>query len=204
MGVDSIRAIIFDVGGVLLRSGDRIARRKWEARLGLRDGELSRLIFGSEVAQLAMLGQASEDDVWRAVGDHLKLDEAQLRDLRTDFWSDEELNVELARFMRVLRLKYKVAILSNAFNNARRALVEKFGLEQTVDLMVISGEEGLKKPDARIYQLTLQRLNVLPAQAVFVDDGLENVQAARALGMRGIQFIDTAQAMIEVKKYLEE
>ena len=202
MGVNSIRAVIFDIGGVLLRSGERIARRKWETRLGLREKELSRIIFRSEVSQRAMIGQATEDDVWREASNLLKLDENQLRELRTDFWSDGELDIALVQFLRNLRPPYKTGILSNAFASARQALTDKYKLNDVVDTMVFSAEEKLQKPDPRIYHIALERLGVLPEQAVFVDDIEENVQAAKQLGMKSVQFKETQQAIDEVKEYL--
>ncbi len=199
-----IRAVIFDVGGVLIRVQDRSARRKWETRLGLPEGELSHIVFGSDVSARAMIGQASDADVWKHLAETLNLDDDQLRDLQTDFWSCEELDLSLARFARALRLRYKTAILSNAMPGARQAIAHKFGLDGTVDQIVISAEEGLKKPDPRIYRITTERLEVAPEEAIFVDDVAENVAAAQAIGMRGVQFKDTPQAIAEVKRYLEE
>ena len=54
--------------------------------------------------------------------------------------------------------------------------------------IVLSGEEGLIKPDPRIYQLLLQRYGVAAGQAVFVDDNPGNAKAAQALGIHGIHF----------------
>jgi putative hydrolase of the HAD superfamily len=203
MGINSIRAVIFDVGGVLLRSGERVARRKWETRLGLRDRELSRIIFGSEVSRRAMLGRATEEDVWRQAGITLKLGADQLRELRADFWSDENLDHALVQFLRDLRPRYKTGILSNAFASARQALTNKYKLNDVVDTLVFSGEEKLEKPDPRFYHIVLERLDVLPEQAIFVDDIEENVLAAKRLGMKGVQFKETQQVIEEVKEYLE-
>ncbi|WP_022681507.1 HAD family hydrolase [Sphingobium bisphenolivorans] len=58
--------------------------------------------------------------------------------------------------------------------------------------IVVSGAEGLVKPDSAIYQLALDRFGILPSQALFVDDRPENIAAAEAAGMRGHLFIDAA------------
>ncbi|MCJ7707703.1 MAG: hypothetical protein MUO38_08815, partial [Anaerolineales bacterium] len=60
----SIRAIIWDLGGVLLRTEDGSARLRWEERLGLQPGSLERLLFDNEVAQQASVGLATADQVW--------------------------------------------------------------------------------------------------------------------------------------------
>jgi HAD superfamily hydrolase (TIGR01509 family) len=59
------------------------------------------------------------------------------------------------------------------------------------------------KPDHRIYQIAVGRLGVQPDEAVFVDDLVENVQAAQAFGMWSIQFKSTQQAITEVQEYLD-
>ena len=109
---------------------------------------------------------------------------------------------EMVRFMAELRPRFKTAILSNASDGARKAFTEIFGLDQCVDTIIISAEEGLIKPDERIYRLALDRLGVRPEEAVFVDDRLVNVEAAQRLGLHAVQFCETQQALAELKAYL--
>lgn len=200
----SIQAVIFDVGGVLVRAQGREARRKWEARLGLPEMGLGRVIFGSDVSARALVGQASVPQVWRDVAARFGLDEEQMRQLESDFWSDEWVDAELAQFVRGLRPRYKTAILSNAWPEARQALSFKFKLADAVDVMILSAEVGCAKPDARIYRIAVEQLGVPLCDAVFVDDMADNVTAAQALGMRGVRFVSTAQAIAEIKRYLDE
>lgn len=199
-----IRAVIFDFGGVLVRTIDPGGRRKWEARLNLPEGELSRLVFGSEVAARATVGQVPEVEVWRHVADTLDLDTKQLRELQRDFWAGDQLDTELLGFLRNLRPRYRTALLSNAWSGARRAFVQQFGLDEVMDEMVISAEEGVAKPDPRIYHIAAERLEIRPEEAVFVDDVAENVRGAWAVGMWGVQFKSTPQVIAEVCEYLDE
>lgn len=197
-----IRAVIFDIGGVLIHTGDRAPRHKWETQLGLPEGKLSQLAFGTQVARRAMVGQATEKDVWQEVARTLNLNEETMRELIADFWSCEGLDGELVRFAQSLRPRYKTAILSNAFSSARQAVSENFQLDAAVDQMIISAEVGLAKPDARIFHLACERIGIAPTEAIFIDDVLENIESARAIGMHGVQFQDTAQAIAEVRQYL--
>ncbi|MCE8009152.1 HAD family phosphatase [Aestuariivita sp.] len=61
-------------------------------------------------------------------------------------------------------------------------------LAEVFGVTVISGREGVMKPDARIFHLLCERAGVTPQDCVFVDDGLHNVDGARAVGMDGIHF----------------
>jgi epoxide hydrolase-like predicted phosphatase len=199
----TIQAVLFDVGGVLIRTEGRTARRKWEARLGLPEFGLGRAIFGSEISARATVGQASVAQVWRQVATQFGLGDEQMHELERDFWSDDWLDAELVQFMRDLRPRCKTGLLSNAWPDARRVLSVKFGLGDAVDVMILSAEVGCAKPDARIYQIAVERLGVQWEEAVFVDDVAENVASAQALGMGGIRFEGTAQTIDEIKRYLD-
>jgi epoxide hydrolase-like predicted phosphatase len=200
----SIRAVIFDVGGVIQHEAEPVKRFEWETRLGLAQGQLTRLVTGSELAAQAPSGQVAERDVWQAVGGQLGLDEAQRLELQRDFWANEQLDLAMAQFIQSLRPRYRVGILSNAWSEARYFHNTKFKLNTWTDTAVYSAEVKLVKPDPRIYQIILGQLQ-LPAEAcVFVDDKPVNVQAAQALGMRGVICRETQQTIAEVRAHLAE
>ncbi len=199
----SIRAVIFDFGGVIMRTHDYSGRRKWEALLGLPQGGLEQIVFASEVSVRGMVGEVSVEAAWEHLAGLFRLDAAQLEEVQRDFWSGDRIDKELIDFVAGLRPRYRTALLSNAWANARHLFTERFGLDRAFELLVISAEEGIAKPDPRIYRRTLQRLGVPPEEAVFVDDMPANVEAARALGMAGIRFESPEQAMAEVRRYLD-
>lgn len=117
-------------------------------------------------------------------------------------WSAyEKLNPVLTQFLVQMRPHYKLATICNG--GSREAVNRKFRFNDLVDLMVFDEEEGIAKPDARIYLRTLLRLGVQPEEAVFVDDKMENVEAARQLGMHGIHFQHTEQALAEIQEVLQ-
>jgi putative hydrolase of the HAD superfamily len=67
---------------------------------------------------------------------------------------------------------------------------------------VYSHEEGMKKPDRRIYEIACRRLAVAPREAVFLDDTPECVEGARRAGMHAIRFVSSAQAIAELEEAL--
>ncbi len=198
----AVRAVIFDMGGVLLRTEDQSGRREWEQRLGLRQGGLSDAVFGSDISYRASIGELKDADVWKNVGEHFKLSEADAGQLARDFFRGDRLDTELASFLASLRPKYKTAILSNAWPAARKTISETLGLGNAVDWIIISAEVGCAKPQERIYRIALDKLGVQPEEAIFLDDMPENVQAAKAIGMMGLQFVSTKQAIREIESAL--
>jgi putative hydrolase of the HAD superfamily len=198
-----IRAVIFDFGGVLVRTEDQAGRRAWEQRLGLPPNGLAHAVFDSEVARAATRGLVPAAQIWEHVAQSFHLDAATLEQLRTAFWSGDRVDTELVDYIRQLRPAYKTAILSNAWSNGRRVIGIDYGLAETFDELVISAEEGLAKPDVRTYQIAAARLGVAPQEAVFVDDFSANIAGAQAAGMHGVHFRSRAQAIAEIEALLQ-
>ncbi len=88
---------------------------------------------------------------------------------------------------------YRLIGLTNWSHETFPVALERFDFLSWFDGIVVSGTEKMKKPDARIYNLTLDRYKVIPENAVFIDDKLENVHAATKLGMHGIHFTTAAK-----------
>ena len=201
-----IRAVLFDFGGVLYRTPDRRWMRQWQTLLGLaRDEEISAIIAAPEESpymQAIMEGRIPEGDVWERFGRSWRLSPMLAHWLQRNAMSRRRLNREVAAFLGSLRPRYRTAILSNAGSDARQTFIERFGFDRLVDIMIISAEERVAKPDARIYQIALDRLGVAPAEAVFLDDLAVNVAAAIRLGMQAVHFRETHQALAEVQALL--
>jgi epoxide hydrolase-like predicted phosphatase len=183
-----IKAVIFDVGGVLLRTPNRESRRKWERRLGLAEWETEVIVFGSEMGTKAQLGEISDEDLWRWVGQRLTLAPDELASFRHDFWAGDVLDEGLIAYIRSLRPRYQTAIISNATEALRRSLTVQYPIADAFDLIVCSAEEHVMKPHREIYQRAFDRLGRTAAETVFIDDSEANVQAARKMGMAAVHF----------------
>ena len=198
-----IRAIVFDIGGVLEITPDRGVTAQWEARLHLKPGELDDRM--RSVWNDGSIGKRSEEDVLRSLGEILGMDEAQVDAFMQDIWDEYlgELNVELAAYFTTLRPRYQTALLSNSFVGARSKEEQRYRFAAMTDLIIYSHEEGMRKPEQRIYELACKRLGVQPGDMIFLDDIEENVAAARELGIHAILFKDTAQAIADIQACLQ-
>ena len=79
--------------------------------------------------------------------------------------------------------------------------LETFDFLQLFEGILVSGAENLKKPDPKIYQLLLDRYQINPATAVFIDDSLRNIKAAKAMGINTIHFTSAEQLSQELTDY---
>jgi putative hydrolase of the HAD superfamily len=199
----TIRAVLWDMGGVILRTEDESGRKRWEQRLGLPPGELSRFVFDSEASRKAVAGRASEDEIWSSVLARLGLPESERQAFIEGFFGGDRVDERLVAFIRSLRPAFKTGMITNAWPNVRRFLEDECHLADAFDHIVVSAEEGMVKPDPRIYRLALERLGVAPGEAVFVDDMEENIAGAQAVGMHGIRFEGSEQAMSAVRELIE-
>jgi epoxide hydrolase-like predicted phosphatase len=193
-----IQAVIFDIGGVLVRTTDYSGRRAWEQRMGLTQGELEAIVFESEMGIKAQSGEITDGALWQWVGETLRLDE-KIRELYHAFWSGDTLNQPLLDLIRRLRPRYQTAVISNATDALRLTLTQRYAIAGLFDLIVGSAEEKVMKPDRRIYESTLQRLGRRPEEAVFIDDSAHNVAGAREVGMFAIHYSSTVDVAAELK-----
>ncbi|MFQ6102210.1 MAG: HAD family hydrolase [Anaerolineae bacterium] len=197
-----VRAVIFDYGGVLMRTIDPTPRRELERRLGLPPGGATKLVFESLLWNEVQLGRVSSAEFWADVGQRAELSAEGLAKFRRTFWAGDRLDEELVALIRHLRDEgYRTALLSNAPTSLPQHL-ERLGIADAFEVVVVSGCEGLMKPDPAIFHLTLERLGVEPQQAVFVDDMVHNVDAARELGIHTVQFVDLATSLAELEALL--
>ena len=95
--------------------------------------------------------------------------------------------------------KYRLIGLTNWSHETFPVALERFDFLSWFEGIVVSGTEKMKKPDANIYMLTLDRYKITPENAVFIDDKLENVHAATQVGINGIHFTSA----VKLKRDLE-
>lgn len=188
------KAVLFDIGGVLVRTEDPAPRQRLAQRYGLSREALENLVFGSPVSRAAERGEASEEDVWRFVQRSLHFNEAALAEFRCEFWAGDRLDHTLVGWLATTRSRFRTGLLTNcwsreplAFYSTLLGLPDDY-LARAVDAVVSSAQVGVRKPHPRIFEAILQALDVPPGESIFVDDFLENVEGARALGMTGIHF----------------
>jgi epoxide hydrolase-like predicted phosphatase len=197
-----IRAVVFDIGGVLEITPDLGVTGLWENRLGLQAGELNQRMH--DVWAGGGIGAITEDDVHQAITDRLGLDGQQLAAFMASIWREYlgTANTELIEYARQLRPRYRTGILSNSFVGAREREQATYGFEELVDEIVYSHEAGMSKPDPRIYALICARLDVHPCETVFLDDKGMCVDGAREAGIHAVHYQDNAQGIEDIKKLL--
>jgi epoxide hydrolase-like predicted phosphatase len=200
---NQFRALVWDLGGVILRTEDLSFRERWERRFGLEPWGLEKLIFRSKMSKLASIGKASTEDIWNSVQEKLGLTNSELEQLRVDFFAGDRIDEELLAFIRRLKGQVKIGMITNAWPDIRPWMEEQAGIADAFDHIVISSEVGMVKPQKEIYWLSLSGLDVAAEEALFIDDFVENIEGAEAVGMHAIHFQDPVETMQTIQECLE-
>lgn len=199
----TVKAVIFDLGGVLVRTDDREPRRRLAESLELSYAGIDGVVFSGESHRKAQVGTIGADEHWRNVLASLGLGPEDRRDFEARFWGGDRLDVALVDFIREMRLRTTTALLSNYWDNLRTLLTDVWRIEDAFDRVFISAELGLAKPGAEIYQHVVNALGVAPEEAVFVDDFPENVAGANDVGLQGILFHSRQQVIADVNALMQ-
>jgi len=199
----TIKAIIFDLGGVLLRTADFTPRERLAARLGMSRHELAEFIFGGESGDQAQRGDIHVQQHWDNLAAQLHMPRQEFNQVLGEFFGMDELDKSMLEYIRSLHQIYLTGLLSNAFGDLREIISERWHFEDAFDDMIISAEVGLVKPDARIYQLAVEQLGVRATEAVLIDDMQRNVAGAVKAGLQAIHFIDPGQLRLDLDQLLD-
>ena len=199
-----IQAIIWDLGGVLVRTRDYKPREVLAAKYGMSRLELEDLVFGGESGTRAQLGLIDNNQHWRHIQLALHLSQTELADFQFAFWGADQLDEPLIAYIRALRTRYKTGLLSNNFPNLRQLITSKWKITDAFDEMVISAEIGVLKPEALAYQIALDKLDVQAAETIFIDDFEHNLEGARAVGLHTIHFRSSEQIIRDLNHILGE
>jgi len=197
----SIRAVFFDLGGVILRTEYQAPRQHLAEKLGMEYDDLVKVVFDSESGYKASLGEITPDEHWAAVVKRLKRPASEMEAIRHEFFAGDIIDRTLLEFLRSLRGTYKTGLISNAWGDLRDYIVrEKF--DDAFDHMIISAEVGAVKPEAKIYKIALEQAGVQANEAVFVDDFAVNIEGCQKVGMQGIYFRDSESALLQLQELL--
>ena len=197
----SIKAVFFDLGGVIVRTEFQAPRQQLAERLGMEYEDLSKIVFDSDSGIRATMGEITSADHWAVVLKRLKRPASELSLIRDEFFAGDIIDRTLVEYIRSLRGKYKTGLISNAWSDLRDFVVrEKF--DDAFDKMIISAEVGAAKPEPKIFQIALEQFGVKPKEAVFVDDFYINIEGCEKVGIKGIHFKDAESTLQQLKKLL--
>ncbi len=185
-----VRAIIFDLGNVLIDFDHTIAAKRISAFCDKSAEEIFALFFDSELTGLFEEGKISPQDFFLKVKEilNLKLEYDTFAAIWSEIFFLTKKNRCVYNLAQCLKEHYKVALLSNINSLHFNYLKKNFPVFDAFHHIIASYEVGLRKPHPLIYQKTLEILNVLAQDTFYTDDRAELVEKAKDLGIKSFHF----------------
>jgi len=197
---EPLTAAVFDLGGVLI---DWDPRHLYRSLFDGDDDAMER--FLAEVTTPAWNAEQDAGRTWQDAVDLLVAQHPDRRDLIVAYrerWTDMlagpiDGTVEVLADLR--RTGVRLAAITNWSAETFPVAKRRYAFLDWFETIVVSGEEGIVKPDPRIFRLVLERTGMRATSTVFVDDSRTNVAAAGALGFATILFTDPATLRSELE-----
>lgn len=197
-----IKAIIFDLGGVLIIQPSNVTQLTFSDMFGPKEKEVNQLWQQFNIP--TNLGQRSMEDFFKACKDTLGLPNT-IEELSQTFESTyatyAHKDEAMLQLVRELHQKYNIYILTDTIK-PHFHVAEMQGIFTDADYVFASYREGVKKPFPQAFQNIMKKTNLLPEECVYVDDLAGNITVARELGMHGIVFRDLNQLKGELTNIL--
>jgi len=198
-----IKAIVFDLGGVYFADGTAEALKKFEKILHVSKDELDNFFGGRCYGRDYRLGKIGAKEFWKAVREQLNLEPTMIRTLEEIWHSSYTRNWGMKTLVRTLRKHYKVAVLSDNTRERVEYLNKKYRLDKEFDCYVYSFEYGLLKPDSRLLEILLEKLQAGKDEVIVIDNSEKNVESFRKGGVKAIRFRSVGQVKRELSNLLE-
>ncbi len=194
-----IKAVIFDVGGVIVK--DVLARtaRELAEKHGMDFEKLNREIHSRwDDYKIAKI---NADEFWQNFVEMSGVPESAdaLKESVIEHLEEVPGTMDI---IRSLKGKYKIAVLSNNTDEWSANEEKKFSFSKLFDAVVLSNKEGKAKPDKEFFDICLRRLGGLkPEECIFVDNHDYNIEAAKTIGFNTIQFENAEQLKKELNDF---
>ena len=201
---NKIKGIIFDLGGVLLSGFNLVFFKYASKQLKISSNKLKKVIQKEE--DLFQRGKETSIRFWYRVCKKLNIKCPSDRILASLWTKPYKQNVKIKKDVIILAKhlgkKYPLAILSNTLKehsiiNRKRNLFRYFDF---FDVVLLSDEVGLRKPQKEFFRLASKKLNIPFRNLLFIDDDIRWVKAARKLGLQSILFKSATQLEKTLKK----
>lgn len=171
-----MKAIILDMYGVIVKqTGDDFVPYVQQTFPDLSAEEIFDPWFKADIGEMTSL------EVWKALGF-----QGDLERIEEEYLDTIELSNGFIDFIEKAKNKYKLGIISNDSSRWSKYLREKFDINKYFDVISISGDLKIQKPDERIFLLTIEKLGVIAEDCFYIDDRTGNLNAAKKVGMNPI------------------
>ncbi|MCX6814330.1 MAG: HAD family phosphatase [Candidatus Aenigmarchaeota archaeon] len=183
-----IKAIIFDIGGVVINDDFLSYAERFTKKTGMTKEQIYRSVIGSSEWRLYFKGKITGEEVWKAIkSKYLPPDIAE--DIRKT-WKDILVPIPATiELIKKLKPRYKICFISNVDKDTALHVRKKYPeIFRLFNGEVFSYKTGMAKPEKEIYEHALKEFRLKPEECIFIDNQPENIAPAKELGINAIRF----------------
>ncbi|MNH50560.1 Alpha-D-glucose-1-phosphate phosphatase YihX [compost metagenome] len=185
-----IRALIFDCFGVLYHGSLGHLRQLLPPD---QRQELNDLSMSSDY------GYISRQEYFDKASEIMGMSPAELEAITAKQHIRNELLVE---YVKSMKSEYKIGLLSNVGSDVMNGLFSPAEQAELFDVVVLSSDIGMTKPNPAIFEFTATKLGLLPEECIMIDDLLLNIEGAQQTGMKGVVYSTIEQAKRAIDEHL--
>ncbi len=202
MSPKQIKAVVFDLGRVLIDFDHNIAAKKILRHTEKTQEEIYSFFFDSPLTALFEEGKISAADFFKEVKEKLglRLGYKEFLPIWNDIFIFTSTNRRVYNLAKKLKKKYKVSLLSNINILHFDYLKKKFPVFDAFDNLFLSYQMKAKKPDPLLYRNVIRALAVQPEEIFYTDDRQDLIEASRKLKIRSFVFKNLAQLQKDLEK----
>ena len=201
--MNAIKSVIFDLGGVVVDLDFSNFYNRIISQSPLNKPQTPIILEFFRQSDIYHQGMMSDDEFYHLACDLLQVCELDQKSFYAAFNSIiSGFNPEIVEIIGKIKEnnKFKLLCLSNVNSSHWESLLKKkWGFLKYFDELILSHEVHMTKPDKKIFEYTIEKAGCKPEEIVFIDDGINNVRAARELGIIGIKFTNKEDLVKELK-----
>ena len=197
--MSSVEAVIFDIGGVVIR--DHVLKEQIFQAYDIKDRDAFWKLF-NEAAMPACRGEEPLSECWKRMAKALglALNDTTYRSLWiSNFKESIEIDSGVLAIIQALKGKYRLGVVSNTIDE-HAIILREMGVYSHFDHLVLSHEVRMTKDNPAIFDLALKGLDVAAGKAVFIDDVEKFALSAASKGIKSIVFKSALQLRAELRE----
>lgn len=181
-----MKAIIFDLGGVLFVNGTKKFIISLSKKYNL-DSEKVKGVIDGGIGSLYREAKITRDEFWRCALEELGIDE-NINTLEDEWIGGYELIEETKDLIIELGKKYKIYYVSDNAKELSEQLHKLHNFRSWFESGILAYEAGVRKPDPKIYEMLLKKAGLNAEETLYIDDKQDNLFPPAQMGMETILF----------------